>query len=89
MHKTALFILIPYIQSVLSFFLQSSWFFIQAIPLPYNLFLNMGQKHMPNLYYVDICGFTGDCVCVRVVLKLIEEVMICLMYFFSTEPPWL
>ena len=44
---------------------------------------------MPNLYYVDICGFTGDCVCVRVVLKLIEEVMICLMYFFSTEPPWL
>lgn len=41
---------------------------------------------MPNLCYVDIYGFNGDCVCVRVVLKLIEGVIICLYKFFPQNP---
>lgn len=43
---------------------------------------------MPNSWYGDIYGFSGDCVCLRMV-KLIEEVTIFLMYFFSTGPQWL
>lgn len=39
---------------------------------------------MPSLYCVDIYGFSGDCVYVRLVLKLTEKVTIFLKYFSCT-----
>lgn len=41
---------------------------------------------MPNLYYVDIYGFSGDCACARVVLKLIKKSQFVLYISFPQNP---